>query len=228
MHNAPPAYADGTRRDPVVRAPPDSPVDRVAATRQLVQIADLKTIPTYIAGHPFVRAAVDLAGDRTMVAVPMLKEAELIGAMVIYRQEVRPFTDKHIELLTNFASQAVIAIENTRLLNELRESLLQQTATADVLKIISRSAFDLKSVLQTLVEISRSTLRRRQGRHYTSKGRDVLSCGVPTDFPRNSWTTSETLRSSRNEARLPGALCSKAERFIFPTYKLIQSTPSRR
>ena len=182
MHNAPPAFAELRRREPVI-----GPLVLMAATKQLLHISDLTEHPTYRTGDPDAVAFFELTGVRTVLSVPLLKDNELIGAIVVYRTEVRPFADKQMELLKNFAAQAVIAIENTRLLNELRqrttdltqrttdltEALEQQTATSEVLQVISNSSGVLEPVFATMLENAVRICDATFGTIYRSEG-DVL------------------------------------------------------
>jgi len=189
VFNLPAAFAETFSRHPAIYPPPIDPLGRLVATRRLVHVVDVRQEPAYLTGFPSIVELVQLGGARTILLVPMLKEDRLVGVIAIFRQAVQAFSDKQIDLVASFASQAVIAVENARLLNELRErtddlseSLQQQTATADVLKVISRSAFDLQAVLDTLVESALRLCNSDEGTIWQPRqGRFVLtaSSGLP-------------------------------------------------
>jgi GAF domain-containing protein len=181
-HNTPAAFAEFRRRLPN-RPNPKSASGRMAATKTAIHVADLAADQSYIEQlDPSTVAAVELGGVRTVLVVPMLKEDELIGAFTLSRQEVRPFTDKQIALVTSFASQAVIAIENTRLLSELRESLEQQTATSEVLSVISSSPGELSLVFQAMLDSAVRICEAKYGQMFLYDGKEFRAVGTK-DLP---------------------------------------------
>jgi len=183
QHGVPPLLVEDREREPFVRPGPGTGLGRVATTKQLVHVADITAEEAYAERDPLRVAYAELGGARTLVAVPMLQENELIGVITIFRQEVRPFTDKQIALVTNFAAQAVIAIENTRLLSELRESLEQQTATAEVLGVINASRGDLQPVFEAMVEKARRLCEADAGHLALPVGDDYRSVAVAAMSP---------------------------------------------
>jgi GAF domain-containing protein len=182
--HGPPSFVEARRRHPVLPLVPGTTLGRVAANKQTVQIADVQAEPAYRRSEAHA-IGVEAGGLRTVLSVPMVKEGELIGTFNLFRQEVRPFSDKQVELVSNFAKQAVIAIENTRLLNELRESLQQQTATSEVLEVIGGSPGELEPVFRAMLENATRICEAKLGMLYRREGdsfRVVAMHGAPPDY----------------------------------------------
>ena len=201
----PPVLADFLKRRGPFKPKEGTHLDRVRRTRQVSHTAD------YAAESAPEHPPVKLGGARSTVAVPMLKNDELIGAFSIYRQEVRPFTNEQIDLVQNFAAQAVIAIENARLLNELRESLEQQTATSKVLEVISRSTFDLQAVFETVAESSVKLCGSERANIFRFDG-EVLRAVAGFNAPPHlmEWLENNPIRPGRHSVAARAALERRA------------------
>ena len=199
-HNVPPAFAEFRSRNPF-RPGPENPISRMLMTKTVIHFHDLAAEQGYIERDPTFVAAVELGGVRTFLAVPMLKENELIGVVIVYRQEVRAFSDKQVEIVKNFAAQAVIAIENARLLNELRqrttdlsqrttdltEALEQQTATSEVLTVISSFPGDLQPVFDAMLANATRLCEATHGHVWTFDGEQMHAVAVRGDAQFVKW-----------------------------------------
>jgi class 3 adenylate cyclase len=222
-HNTPRAFAEARKRSPV-RPQPSSIYGRVVATKAVVHVLDTGERRKTERDNSALAEAIGLGRVRSALAVPMLKESELVGLLVLSRQEVRPFTDKQIALVTNFAAQAVIAIENARLLNELRQSLEQQTATAAVLKVISSSPGELEPVFKALLENATQLCGASYGNLWLSEG-DAFRSGalhgaMPTSYTEH-WGAGALFKP---EPEVPLARVAQTKRpFQYPDIR--QSPP---
>ena len=227
MQGSPPEWIEFREQHPDLRPGPMTAVGRVRRTKQTIHVTDIKADDS-ASGDPFRVAFARLVGARTLVAVPMLKDDDLVGIIVIYRMQQRPFSAKQIELVGNFAAQAVIAIENTRLLNELRESLQQQTATADVLKVINRSTFDLAMVLEALVNSAARLCRAQKANIALLRG-DIVDYVAQVGFPPDFLKYMQSLRlklqrgSISGRAALEGKIIHVPDVLADPEYVLIDA-----
>src|SRR5215510_11895294 len=212
-YNSPPALVEERARAPYISKAGSVP-DRMVRTKSAVHIVDLASSEFYLSREPRAVAGVELGGVRTLLAVPMLKDAEVVGHFSIFRQEVRPFTDKQIELVKNFAAQAVIAIENTRLLGDLRqrtddlsESLEQQTATSEILSVISGSVIDAQPVFEIIAK-SAARLCNAQFCHVFRFDGQLIHLAATHGY------TGEALDASRRMYPIPPSRDSAAARAI--------------